>query len=190
MPSVQEEIERGRKVAEQRGIGQEKRDDETRITETERRMITGEEHPTQKQIRELSEKMLKQAIRIADDMQEHIDETERLMIEGSWTLEEKSRLPLQHIDFTVTGPVDFCVFGLLEQVTVGNLLEVIIPYSSTNRALSVTDSCGYTWTLTSSNSVESRWMARVDVALGPVDITVCWERPFEGRVTCAEVRGP
>ena len=46
MPSVQEEIERGRKVAEQRGIGQEKRDDETRITETERRMITGEEHPT------------------------------------------------------------------------------------------------------------------------------------------------
>lgn len=59
MPSVQEEIERGRKVAEQRGIGQEKRDDETRITETERRMITGEEHPTQKQIRELSEKMLK-----------------------------------------------------------------------------------------------------------------------------------
>ena len=46
MPSVQKEIERGRKVAEQRGIGQEKRDDETRITETERRMITGEEHPT------------------------------------------------------------------------------------------------------------------------------------------------
>ena len=53
-------MERGRKEAARRGIGQEKRDEDTRITETERRMITGEEHPMQKRIRELYEKMVKQ----------------------------------------------------------------------------------------------------------------------------------
>lgn len=60
MGRLEDELERGRKEAARREKGQEQRDDDTRLAEIVRRIITGKEHPMQKRIREMAEKFAKE----------------------------------------------------------------------------------------------------------------------------------
>jgi hypothetical protein len=72
-------MRRLREQCDARGIAQKKKDDQTRLEETERRMITGEMHPTQKRILEIMEQHKPVPLSEAE-VDALIEETERRMM--------------------------------------------------------------------------------------------------------------